>query len=568
MVKFDFEQGYFHEKPLPVLDHCVIEVDEVYHLYYLRGNPAVDVGRASTTDFKHWQLKEPVLEPGDWDYVMWAPQLFQVPGWGWYMFYTGVNSFGAQQTGLAVSSTLDNWFKYPGPVYNPDPAWALWDETTWCHGRDPHVIEYNGKYYMFVTAKTVDSFGAVACAVSDDLFNWTDIGPIYVHDTWHVMESVFIMQRNGKFHMFFTEEIVNGTSHMASDDLLSGWDIANRRIIDSGHAPQVTQLSDGTEIFSRHAVYNNGVDENFHVHRFDELAWAGDIPAPYKPWALADDWNLIWGNAFAFQPVFRNNPKARGATVADTFEGNCWIGTYERYTGPLGFGTPGGIQGDSRTGVIRSKPFTVAGNSMNLLVGGGDDIDMLYVALVDAATTDVLYKETGSNSEEMDRRFWDLKPHKGREVYVEIADLSTGAWGHINCDDITESWEILYPDDGDDPDNGAKGMKNTGVLQRSEDRGAPPSGKAVLFQNSPNPFNPATKIAYEVPGRGRVTLRVYDVNGKLVRELVDDEQPAGPHAVTWNGQDSAGRRVVSGVYLYRLTFDGAVVNTRKMLMLK
>ncbi len=66
------------------------------------------------------------------------------------------------QTGIAIGQTPENWLKVGWPVNHPDPAWALWDENTWCHGRDPHVIQYNGKYYMFLTALTADAKGAVA----------------------------------------------------------------------------------------------------------------------------------------------------------------------------------------------------------------------------------------------------------------------------------------------------------------------------------------------------------------------------------------------------------------------
>jgi hypothetical protein len=565
LVKFDFEQHYFDERPTGVLDHYVVEQDGVYHLFYLRGNPAIDIGHATTTDFTHWNIEEPVLETGTWDQRLWAPCLIQMPTYGWNMYFTGVNSFGAQQSGVAMTQDLFEWHKLSWPVYNPDPSWAQWADSLWCHGRDPHVIRHDGKYYMFVTAKTWSGYGAVACAESNDGFAWTDIGPIYLHDSWHVFESVFILEKNGKFHMFFTEEAVYGTSHMSSNDLFSGWDIANRRIIDSGHAPQITTLPNGTEIFSRHSRYDNGVDEAFHTLRFDTLAWVGDIPAPYKPWPLAGDWNLIWGNAFPYQPVYRNNPKARGVDLPNTFEGNCWIGTYEQYTGPMGFGMPGGFQGDSRTGVLRSDTFTIAGNSMNLLVGGGDNLDLEYVALVDAVNGEVLFKETGQNNQAMDRRYWNLKPHVGREAYIEIADLSTDAWGFINCDDITESWDVIDENDGD----GGNDRKTVGtVIQNADDRGTVEVAGPVLFQNSPNPFNPITSIAYQIPDRGHVTLRIYDVHGKLVRELIDDTRAPGSHTVNWNGQDQAGRRAVSGVYLYRLTFEGSVIETRKMLMLK
>jgi len=91
----------------------------------------------------------------------------------------------------------------------------------------------------------------------------------------------------------------------------------------------------------------------------------------------------------------------------------------------------------------------------------------------------------------------------------------------------------------------------------------------VLDQNRPNPFNPVTEIAYNVPGHdgGRVTLRVYSVDGSLVTTLVDEIRDAGPGNVIWDGVDGNGRRVASGVYLYRLSAAGETV-TKKMVLLK
>jgi sucrose-6-phosphate hydrolase SacC (GH32 family) len=269
MIRYDFEGPLFSDPPQPVLDHCVVEQDGLYHLFYLRGNPAVNIGHATTTDFVHWNLEPPVLSTGTWDnQALWAPFVVQPPGGGWIMYYTGVNLLNAQQSGLAFAGELDDWSKWPNPVYHPAPAWAEWTETGFSHGRDPHVLEYNGQFYMFVTAKTKTNRGAVACAVSTNLLDWQDIGPIYVHDSWHVLESVFILQRpNGKFHMFFTEEGVYGTSHMYSDSLLGGWDIATRRIIDAGHAPQITDTHLG-QMFSRHNVYNDAHGTLRYMLRF------------------------------------------------------------------------------------------------------------------------------------------------------------------------------------------------------------------------------------------------------------------------------------------------------------
>ena len=91
---------------------------------------------------------------------------------------------------------------------------------------------------------------------------------------------------------------------------------------------------------------------------------------------------------------------------------------------------------------------------------------------------------------------------------------------------------------------------------------------ATLFQNHPNPFNPTTTIGYALPaGDTRVKLAVYDLGGRLVRELVNEVQSEGPHSVMWDGQDGSGRRVGSGIYLYRLQAGDRTV-MRKMALLK
>ena len=108
---------------------------------------------------------------------------------------------------------------------------------------------------------------------------------------------------------------------------------------------------DDVELFSRHAVYNDFHGNILYTIRFDTLTWVGDVPAPVKPWPLAADWQIVSGSAFGLQPVFRNNALARGENVTSTFEGDSWIGTYEAYTGPMGFGVIGQTQGDAATGM-------------------------------------------------------------------------------------------------------------------------------------------------------------------------------------------------------------------------
>jgi len=88
-----------------------------------------------------------------------------------------------------------------------------------------------------------------------------------------------------------------------------------------------------------------------------------------------------------------------------------------------------------------------------------------------------------------------------------------------------------------------------------------------LSQNYPNPFNPNTQISFTIPERSNVTIRVYNTLGQAVTTLADGEFSAGENYVTWNGRDSFGAPVASGVYLYRLDV-GNFTETRKMLLLK
>jgi flagellar hook assembly protein FlgD len=83
----------------------------------------------------------------------------------------------------------------------------------------------------------------------------------------------------------------------------------------------------------------------------------------------------------------------------------------------------------------------------------------------------------------------------------------------------------------------------------------------------PNPFNPYTRIDFELDRARPVRLAVYDLAGRLVRRLVDRTLEAGRHNTVWDGRDQRGLRVASGVYFYRLE-SGDLLRTRKMVLLK
>jgi len=89
----------------------------------------------------------------------------------------------------------------------------------------------------------------------------------------------------------------------------------------------------------------------------------------------------------------------------------------------------------------------------------------------------------------------------------------------------------------------------------------------VLYQNYPNPFNPTTTIRFDLPKDGRVTLKIFNVNGELVCTMVESQMPAGSYAVQWDGKDDRGMPLASGLYFYQLAVDQFSA-TRKLLMLK
>lgn len=88
-----------------------------------------------------------------------------------------------------------------------------------------------------------------------------------------------------------------------------------------------------------------------------------------------------------------------------------------------------------------------------------------------------------------------------------------------------------------------------------------------LEQNYPNPFNPTTHISFKIPQKSKVFLEIFNIFGKRITTLVNDELDAGKHTVEWNGRDEYGNLVASGVYFYRIS-NGNTSITKKMTLLR
>jgi hypothetical protein len=108
---------------------------------------------------------------------------------------------------------------------------------------------------------------------------------------------------------------------------------------------------------------------------------------------------------------------------------------------------------------------------------------------------------------------------------------------------------------------------STGVIEQHELPLITPDDYK-LNQNYPNPFNPSTQISFTLPENNAISMTVYDMLGKEVRTLINNEQyKSGTYSITWNGKDNSGASVASGTYIYKLKTE-YVEKSMKMMLLK
>ena len=162
---------------------------------------------------------------------------------------------------------------------------------------------------------------------------------------------------------------------------------------------------------------------------------------------------------------------------------------------------------------------------------------------------------------------------------TQIKQISGGG-GYISQDDQVlsfglgasagpDTFDIVWPSGGFQRVTGLPRNSTQTITEASSfsgvEPGVEPPPEARLRQNRPNPFNPTTRIGFELGATGPVRLDIFDLQGRLVRTLVDARLPAGAHEVAWDGERGDGGPAASGVYLYRLTVPGAV-HSRKMIL--
>jgi len=135
----------------------------------------------------------------------------------------------------------------------------------------------------------------------------------------------------------------------------------------------------------------------------------------------------------------------------------------------------------------------------------------------------------------------DLNVPDGAHTYYVVAKYSGGYES-----EASNSVEVGVNVDGD----------NEGV-----------NAVTALVGNYPNPFNPVTNISFSLKEKGVVSIDIYDIKGRLVKNLVNDVKSAGSHKETWTGINNAGQEVGSGIYFYKMKTNSTSA-TKKMILMK
>ena len=236
---------------------------------------------------------------------------------------------------------------------------------------------------------------------------------------------------------------------------------------------------------------------------------------------------------FPAQGLVRNDVGAYGGPFAMELPAAGLAGDFELQNQALGFGTV--AQGQSASRSVEFRSFS------------GVTIRVLHV--------EVQYQDGEGLSPDPDLP-WEISPLETGSLLMTWRPVSSGPLSgelalYHDCELVAEN-PILIPFSGlASPVTAARDLP----------------GKTTLLDNFPNPFNPQTTIDFALSSRTWVSLIVYDLQGRLIRNLIEEQRDEGVHSVVWKGVDRAGLPVPSGTYFYRLqTADSEII--KSMVLVK
>jgi len=166
----------------------------------------------------------------------------------------------------------------------------------------------------------------------------------------------------------------------------------------------------------------------------------------------------------------------------------------------------------------------------------------------------------------MQRNFYHLLTNNNGDMLVELSEKNL-AFPTYNYGDGDYRIFVEARDQYGNSTVDSMDVKfRNGIVGISGDAGSVPA-EFRLRQNYPNPFNPSTNLGFRIADFGLVKLEVYDLSGRRIAILVNEELSPGNYLVQWDGRDERGRGVASGIYIYQLR-AGSFSQTRKMLLVK
>ncbi|MCF8414480.1 MAG: T9SS type A sorting domain-containing protein [Melioribacteraceae bacterium] len=238
---------------------------------------------------------------------------------------------------------------------------------------------------------------------------------------------------------------------------------------------------------------------------------------PYHLWILGEDVTLNGGDTTYIPDIWRSCPTDSQMVAPDPTQ-------FGRYAATV----------DPATGIWTVEmaiynPHVAYQSSIAFNVGGSNGSQAAYDEFFDAY------------------QYYTWQPSVPNDPWAAPAEADPGFYNLAN----SSRWAMLnFVDE-----------LTVGVNDELDNSQIPT--RIELQQNYPNPFNPTTTITYNIPEASNVSIKVYDVLGKLVANLVDNQMiDAGVHQVNWNAKSLS-----SGIYFYELRVEN-VVQTKKMMLLK
>lgn len=168
--------------------------------------------------------------------------------------------------------------------------------------------------------------------------------------------------------------------------------------------------------------------------------------------------------------------------------------------------------------------------------------------------TYIMYNYLVSNAiQQQSNYMWNQTPGKVQSTYDNSNQRMTSQVTQLNNGtNLVNNTRTLYS---------YEGLQ----LSAESDTGIPTDFE--LGQNFPNPFNPSTTITFNLSEETNVKISIYDMTGRLTRELVDQSMAVGKRTINWDGKDDAGNSVSGGIYLYNIQ-AGDYSQTKKMVLMK